>query len=180
MFTLEQKVDIILRYIASTDRREVAKLKRAVIDALKDSDSAISNECEEQITNLVGYEDRVNAVIAEYLKNIGMPPHLIGYEYSMTAIRLCLDDRSLLKGVVTKQLYPDIAKTFDSSSSRVERGIRHAIEVVFDRGDPRYISEYFGGAVSAYKGKLTNREFLTFSIDIVSRRLKELGISKED
>ena len=170
MFTLEQKVDIILRYIASTDRREVAKLKKAVIDALN----------EDKTVNVPSYEDRVNDVIAEYLKDIGMPPHLIGYKYSMLGIYLCLDDRSLLDKRVTKQLYPDIAKAYDSSPSQVERGIRGAIEVVFVKGDPGYISKYFGEAVSAYRGKLTNREFLTFSIDVISRRLKELGISEED
>lgn len=168
MFTLEQKVDLIMRYIASSDMREVAKLKKAVAKALMDSEPTVTTKTD---TN-----HSVEQLATEFVKNAGMPPHLLGYKYTARAIQLCIEDPGYLDGQITKRLYPDIASEFDTKPSRVERSIRHAIESIFDRCDPMYTASLFGNAVSFGKGKLTNFEFLAYAVDEITRKMKGVDI----
>ncbi|CAM3802352.1 sporulation transcription factor Spo0A [Alkalicoccus chagannorensis] len=115
-------------------------------------------------------EDRQNkpmnldASITSIIHEIGVPAHIKGYMYLREAITLVYHDIDLL-GSVTKALYPDIAKRFDTTPSRVERAIRHAIEVAWNRGNVDSISKMFGYTVSTTKSKPTNSEFIAMVAD---------------
>lgn len=168
-YTLEQKIDICLRFVASNNMRNIAELRRRALEALK-SDN-IPSVAPEQETD----DDRINDLITGLLKDIGMPPHLIGYDCTLHALRLILSDHEYLNGI-NKCLYPDVAKCIrpDYTASRVERAIRHAVEVVFDRGDVDYIQELFGNTINANRGKLANLEFLAFCERELRRRMKKV------
>ena len=102
----------------------------------------------------------VTAVIHE----IGVPAHIKGYQYLREAIMIAVDDMDVINAV-TKVLYPEVAKRFGTTASRVERAIRHAIEVAWDRGDLETLQKYFGYTVSNAKGKPTNSEFIAMIAD---------------
>lgn len=98
--------------------------------------------------------------IVEVLKELGVPTHLEGYDYLRDAIAMCVESKDILKKI-TGRLYPDIATHYDTTSSRVERAIRHAIEVAWDRGDWDVLKRYFGNTISPSRGKTTNSEFIS-------------------
>jgi len=102
--------------------------------------------------------------ITEILHEVGIPAHIKGYNYLREGIIKTFYEPELL-GQVTKVLYPEIAKTFNTTSSRVERAIRHAIEVAWNRGNVDAIDEIFGYTVSAIKAKPTNSEFIAMIAD---------------
>lgn len=106
----------------------------------------------------------VDVVISEMMREIGVPAHIKGYQYLRTAIHLCISDNEML-GSVTKLLYPTVAKEYKTTSSRVERAIRHAIEVAWDRGDVDVLSSYFGYTIQSQRGKPTNSEFIAMLSD---------------
>ena len=97
--------------------------------------------------------------IVEVLKDLGVPSSLSGHDYLLCAIDMCVKDRTILKHI-TEGLYPEIAKRYDTTPSRVERAIRHAIEVAWDRGDIDVLKQYFGNTISSSKCKPTNSEFV--------------------
>lgn len=108
--------------------------------------------------------------VTEILHELGVPAGIRGYRYLREAIILAVNDYAILDHV-TKVFYVTIAKTFDTTPSRVERAIRHAIELAWERGDPDVLNKYFGYTVSVNKGKPTNSEFIAFIADkiIISR-----------
>ena len=108
-------------------------------------------------------ERQVTAIIHE----IGVPAHIKGYQYLREAITLAVADMEVINAV-TKVLYPAVAKKFGTTASRVERAIRHAIEVAWDRGDLETLQKYFGYTVSNAKGKPTNSEFIAMIADRIS------------
>lgn len=97
--------------------------------------------------------------IADVLTMIGIPAHIKGYFYITEALKMLLECPGIIHKV-TKVIYPNVAKTSDSTSSGVERSIRHAIEVAWDRGDVSMLNEMFGNTIKPNKGKPTNSEFL--------------------
>ncbi|HLV09410.1 MAG TPA: sporulation transcription factor Spo0A [Halanaerobiales bacterium] len=97
--------------------------------------------------------------ITEIMHNLGVPAHIKGYIYLREAIELVIKDIEYL-GAVTKELYPTVAQKFHTTPSRVERAIRHAIEVSWDRGNISALNNYFGATVSANSGKPTNSQFI--------------------
>ena len=113
-------------------------------------------------------ENRVTAVIHE----IGVPAHIKGYHYLREAILYTIKDMEAINAV-TKVLYPAVAKRFNTTASRVERAIRHAIEVAWDRGDLETLQKYFGYTVSNAKGKPTNSEFIAMIADRLQLQRKE-------
>ena len=113
-------------------------------------------------------ELRVTSIIHE----IGVPAHIKGYQYLREAIRLAVEDMEVINAV-TKVLYPTVAKKFGTTPSRVERAIRHAIEVAWDRGDLETLQKYFGYTVSNAKGKPTNSEFIAMIADRLQLQRKE-------
>ena len=116
----------------------------------------------------VALKNRVTAVIHE----IGVPAHIKGYQYLREAIIIAVNDLEVINAV-TKVLYPAVAKRFATTPSRVERAIRHAIEVAWDRGDLETLQKYFGYTVSNAKGKPTNSEFIAMIADRLCLDMKK-------
>ena len=106
----------------------------------------------------------IEAEITNIIHEIGVPAHIKGYLYLREAIKMVIDNVELL-GAVTKELYPSIAKEFNTTPSRVERAIRHAIEVAWSRGKVDTINQLFGYTVHTTKGKPTNSEFIAMIAD---------------
>ena len=113
--------------------------------------------------------------ITNILHEIGVPAHIKGYQYLREAISLAARDMDVVNAI-TKVLYPNIAKQFKTTSSRVERAIRHAIEVAWDRGDVEVLNAYFGYTVSTLKGKPTNSEFISMIADRLRLEQKRVGM----
>lgn len=109
-------------------------------------------------------ENEMDIIISDIMRQIGVPAHIKGYHYLRTAIKLCIEDNEMLSSV-TKILYPTVAKAYGTTSSRVERAIRHAIEVAWDRGDVDVLSSYFGYTIQCERGKPTNSEFIAMITD---------------
>ena len=103
-------------------------------------------------------------LITNIIHEIGVPAHIKGYLYLREAIKMVIENVELL-GAVTKELYPSIAKKFNTTPSRVERAIRHAIEVAWSRGKVDTINQLFGYTVHNTKGKPTNSEFIAMIAD---------------
>ena len=114
----------------------------------------------QEVPRRVSLESRVTAIIHD----VGVPAHIKGYQYLREAILIAVDDMDVINAV-TKVLYPAVAKKFGTTSSRVERAIRHAIEVAWDRGDLETLQKYFGYTVNGAKGKPTNSEFIALISD---------------
>lgn len=110
--------------------------------------------------------------ISELLRQVGIPAHIKGYQFLRTAITFSYDNPDYI-GQVTKILYPDIARKYKTTGSRVERAIRHAIEVAWNRGNIDLINEIFGYTISASKAKPTNSEFIAMISDYLSLQNKE-------
>ena len=109
--------------------------------------------------------------VTEIIHQIGVPAHIKGYQYLRDAILMAIDDDHIISAV-TKQLYPSVAKKYSTTSSRVERAIRHAIEVAWDRGDVDVLNAYFGYTVHTARGKPTNSEFIAMIADKFRLALK--------
>ena len=109
--------------------------------------------------------------VTDMIHEIGVPAHIKGYQYLREAIMMSVDDPAMISSI-TKILYPTIAKRFQTTPSRVERAIRHAIEVAWDRGDLETLQKYFGYTVSNAKGKPTNSEFIAMISDRIRLKLK--------
>lgn len=110
-------------------------------------------------------------MITEILHQIGVPAHIKGYHYLREAILRTVKSPELINSV-TKLLYPTVAKAYQTTASRVERAIRHAIEVAWDRGDLDVLNAYFGYTIQNSRGKPTNSEFIAMIADKLSLRLK--------
>ena len=109
--------------------------------------------------------------VTEVIHQIGVPAHIKGYQYLRDAIMMTIENIDVVNAV-TKVLYPTVAKKYNTTSSRVERAIRHAIEVAWDRGDIEVLQGYFGYTVSNIKGKPTNSEFISMIADKLRLQLK--------
>lgn len=111
--------------------------------------------------------------VTDIIHEIGVPAHIKGYQYLREAIIMSVEDTQMLSSI-TKVLYPTIAKRFDTTSSRVERAIRHAIEVAWRRGKMETLDGLFGYTINTGKGKPTNSEFIALISDRI--RLQNRGI----
>lgn len=121
------------------------------------NDESPSNDLESQVTKII--------------HQIGVPAHIKGYQYLRTAIILTVNDSDIINSV-TKILYPTVAKKYQTTTSRVERAIRHAIEVAWDRGDVEVLNSYFGYTIQNNRGKPTNSEFIAMISDKLRLKLK--------
>ena len=136
--------------IGNEKRKEQPKSEAATPD---DSD----HEIETQVTKII--------------HQIGIPAHIKGYQYLRTAILLTIRDNEIINSV-TKILYPSVAKKYQTTTSRVERAIRHAIEVAWDRGDVDTLNSYFGYTIQNNRGKPTNSEFIAMIADNLRLKYK--------
>lgn len=109
--------------------------------------------------------------VTEIIHQIGVPAHIKGYQYLRDAIIMAINDDDIINAV-TKRLYPAVAKKHATTSSRVERAIRHAIEVAWDRGDVDVLNSYFGYTIHNGRGKPTNSEFIAMISDRFRLQLK--------
>ncbi len=116
-------------------------------------------------------ETGIEFKVTEILHQIGVPAHIKGYHYLRDSIVMSVENPEVINAV-TKQLYPSVAKRFSTTSSRVERAIRHAIEVAWDRGDIDILNSYFGYTIHNSRGKPTNSEFIAMISDKLRLQLK--------
>jgi len=113
----------------------------------------------------------IEAQVTKIIHQIGVPAHIKGYQYLRTAILMTISDNEIINSV-TKILYPSVAKKYQTTTSRVERAIRHAIEVAWDRGDVDTLNSYFGYTIQNSRGKPTNSEFIAMIADNLRLKYK--------
>ena len=116
-------------------------------------------------------EENLEALVTNVIHEVGVPAHIKGYQYLREAIMMVVNNIDIINQI-TKQLYPDIARKFKTTPSRVERAIRHAIEVAWTRGQTETVDNIFGYTISAAKGKPTNSEFIAMIADKLRLELK--------
>ena len=119
----------------------------------------------------------IESLVTNIIHEIGVPAHIKGYQYLREAIIIAVNDMDVINAI-TKVLYPQVAKTFGTTPSRVERAIRHAIEVAWDRGDLDTLQRFFGYTVSNTKGKPTNSEFIALIADKLQLQLKGQNVAQ--
>ena len=117
--------------------------------------------------------EHLETLVTSVIHEIGVPAHIKGYQYLREAIIIAVEDMEVINAV-TKVLYPEVARRFDTTASRGERAIRHAIEVAWDRGDIETLQKYFGYTVSNAKGKPTNSEFIAMIADRLQLQRKQV------
>ena len=139
--------------------------------------SLVSNRAkrgETAISSVSASQDRtpdIETQVTKIIHQIGVPAHIKGYQYLRTAILLTVKDSDIINSV-TKILYPSVAKQYQTTTSRVERAIRHAIEVAWDRGDVDTLNSYFGYTIQNNRGKPTNSEFIAMIADNLRLKYK--------
>ncbi len=109
--------------------------------------------------------------ITMHIQQLGVPAHIKGYQYIRDAITMVINDMDAINSI-TKVLYPTVAKHYNTTPSRVERAIRHAIEVAWDRGNPDVLNDLFGYTILSSKGKPTNSEFIAMIADKIRLEMK--------
>ena len=128
------------------------------------------------LNNVVGKEiseGNLEEIVSKLLREIGVAPSLKGYDYLRIAIILTMENKEQYLHNVTKALYPDIAKRKKTTSSRVERAIRHAIETAWSKGNIETIDKIFSYTISPHKGKPTNSEFIAAIVDDLTLKSKK-------
>lgn len=163
-----------LKILMTSDEKELTRdycnaLKNAGFNVIVMNDSELS-EGREHGSHVT--EDDLTVTISEIMHQIGVPAHIKGYQYLREAIILSVNDDEMINSV-TKYLYPTVAKKFGTTPSRVERAIRHAIEVAWDRGDVDVLSSYFGYTIQNQRGKPTNSEFIAMISDKLKLKMKK-------
>ena len=137
-------------------------LKPFNLSDLEDKILSVFDTQESKTINL--YHSNLQISITKMLHELGMPSHIKGYQYIREGITMIYNDPNIIGGI-TKELYPELASKFDTTVSRVERAIRHAIEVSWNRGNWDYMEELFGQSVDIDKAKPTNSEFIVTVAD---------------
>lgn len=128
----------------------------------------------ERQSHTATYDSKVKDVetnITMYIQQLGVPAHIKGYQYIRDAIGMVIEDMDAINSI-TKILYPTVAKHYNTTPSRVERAIRHAIEVAWDRGNPDVLNDFFGYTIVSSKGKPTNSEFIAMIADKIRLEMK--------
>ena len=138
-----------------------------IVEHVRSLSGVNGHESEDKSINTPDIETQVTKIIHQ----IGVPAHIKGYQYLRTAIMMTVMDNDIINSV-TKVLYPSVAKQYDTTTSRVERAIRHAIEVAWDRGDLETLNSFFGYTVQNSRGKPTNSEFIAMIADNLRLKMK--------
>ena len=159
MSNLEQQVDALMRLCIAENESDRVRVREEVRKMLENRKMGKASSDPEYL-------------IRELLLELGAPDHLVGHPYTVQAILLVVQDRTYIDSI-TFGLYPQLAVMFDTTASRVERAIRHLIEVTWARGDWDTLNRYFGNTDSAEKGKPTNGEFIARMSNVVKQRLRE-------
>ena len=132
---------------------------------------ALTKENEKEIEDFETSRPDIESQVTKIIHQIGVPAHIKGYQYLRSAILMTIDDNDIINSV-TKILYPTVAKKYKTTTSRVERAIRHAIEVAWDRGDVDTLNSYFGYTIQNSRGKPTNSEFIAMIADNLRLKYK--------
>jgi two-component system response regulator (stage 0 sporulation protein A) len=151
---------------------ESGKLLEKCILEIPEGGTVQNLQVEDMVVSNGKDQKDLNVLVTQMIHEIGVPAHIKGYLYLRTAILMAVENMDVLNAV-TKQLYPDIAKEYDTTDTRVERAIRHAIEVAWERGNIDMIHELFGYTIQADKGKPTNSEFIALVADKI--RLEQMS-----
>lgn len=165
-----KKVIVLTSYNSQEMIRKVSELgadyfilKPFELDVLKNKIEEISNKYREN-ENINLYDNNLQVSITKTLHELGVPSHIKGYQYIREGIYLIYNNPSIIGGI-TKELYPEIAKRYNSTTSRVERAIRHAIEISWNRANWDFMEDVFGYSVDIDKAKPTNSEFIVTIAD---------------
>ena len=159
MSILEKQVDALMRLCTAETENDRVQIREEVLRMLESR-------------KLVRATADPEYLIRELLLELGAPDHLVGHPYTVQAILLVVQDRTYIDSI-TFGLYPQLAAMFDTTASRVERAIRHLVEVTWTRGDWDTLNRYFGNTISAVKAKPTNGEFIARMANVIKQRLRE-------
>lgn len=160
MSNLAKKVDALMRLVASEDGPSYDKAKAEVLRLMNGSEKPAVFDLENEVR--------------EALTTLGVPEHIKGHAYLVTAIMAVVEDKNLVNYITTK-LYPLVAKAHDTTGSRVEWAIRHGIELAWQRCDIDVLHEYFDYTISPSKGKPANSEFIARLAGIIRRQMQEVS-----
>ncbi|GGH86385.1 hypothetical protein JOD43_003507 [Pullulanibacillus pueri] len=144
----------------------------AYFEGLNNGEERNSGNEKTRHENTVFLKERLDSEISKLLLEIGVPAHIKGHRYLSDAISIVCQDFSTLSSI-TKGIYPQIAKKYNTTATRVERAIRHAIEIAWNRGDKESMTPILGTAVIQANVKPTNSEYLHLIADYIRRNLKE-------
>ena len=158
MSNIEKQMNAVMRCLASETEEE----REAARAELREMTCAHARPVP---VRTVPLESSIIAVLIE----IGVPCHIKGHDYLVSAIEMAVHNPDCISAI-TKELYPSVAKKHNTTPSRVERAIRHAIECAMDRGDLENLMEYFGNTISSIKGKPTNSEFIARIAQVIRLR----------
>lgn len=162
--TLIRRLEVILKLLESCSEEAVEEIS-------KEADNADIIE-ELKITEVT--EVNIEVVISKLFRDLGIPTHIKGYGFLKDGILLAIEDKKSLEQI-TKTVYPTIARKNQTTPSKVERGIRHAIEVAWKRGNTKVQNELFGYSILEDKGKPTNSEFLSAIAYYITLEFKKMG-----
>ena len=157
MSNLEKRVEAMMRLCVAEKEEDREQIRREIRNYLFHTQRG-SLDPEREVRRL--------------LLELGAPDHLAGHPYVIRAVLLVMGDRLYIKKI-TFGLYPQLAAEFDTTAARVERAIRHLIEVTWSRGDMKVLEKYFGNTISASRGKPTNGEFIARMANVVKQNLRE-------
>ena len=157
MYNLEWQVDTLMRLCSAQTPAEQTQARQALRLLVERSQPPAKDP---------------EYLVRQILLELGTPDHLVGHPYVVEAVLMAVENRYYINNV-TFGLYPQIAAKFDTTASRVERGIRHLIEVTWTRGDMDILCGFFGNTVSPDRGKPTNGEFIARLANIVQQQLKQ-------
>lgn len=156
MSNLEKKVDAMMRLCVSENEKDRDRIREEIRQYLIHFDPGKMDP-----------EQEIRRILLE----LGAPDHLVGHPYVIRAIMLVIGDRLYINNI-TFGLYPQLAVEFDTTPARVERAIRHLIEVTWCRGDLDILEKYFGNTISASRGKPTNGEFIARMANVVKANIR--------
>ena len=157
MSNLDKKVEAMMRLCVTEDEQDKDQIRQE-----------IRNYLLQNSRNNMDPEQEIRRILLE----LGAPDHLVGHPYVVQAVLMVVENRNYIDSI-TLSLYPQLAAKFETTPSRVERAIRHLVEVTWTRGDWEVLTRYFGNTVSAEKGKPTNGEFLARLANVVKLRMRE-------
>ena len=154
--SIDKKVIVLTSYNTQDMIRKVSELEKRILECMGENN--YSNK------SIDVYKNNLQISITKILHELGVPSHIKGYQYIREGITIIYENPDVIGGI-TKELYPDIAAKFETTVSRVERAIRHAIEVSWNRGNWDLMEEIFGHSVDIDKAKPTNSEFIVTVAD---------------
>lgn len=160
MSNLEMKVDALMRLCT-------AETEESRAEAMANCRAFLSNST---VAAPQVKERDLEATIRRVLLDLGVPDHIKGHRYLVTALTIAVNNQTAVDSI-TRYLYPAVAEQHGTTNSRAERAIRHAVEVAWDRGDLEILANYFGNTVSAQKGKPTNSEFIARIANVVRAQI---------